>query len=270
MKKFKCLLLVLGLLSVAHAHSKEEGVETVVWDKAPISITIPLNQERRTDFPVEVDLYIPREIASYINATVTKEGSVFWRANDSFDKTRMMVEDKSGNTQWIIDINASKEAPTHPLSIVDSRVLTPPTTDIEPTNHTSSASGSIDYVDEVQFIQLMARQFYGPERLSHLPPMVTGSKTKPLEIKLHFEPNIKTVIRGRWQTNSPLGSLYGTAIEVTNTSNLPVTPDPNDLLARPLMMGVQNSMLASYGSYPDDVTYWYIVTDRAFEEVFSQ
>lgn len=277
----KSIHTYLVLLLSVYFHSEvtaspNDQIETIIWKNAPISIAIPVGKERTTSFPVPIDAYIPTDIADVAHATITKDGSIFWKADTEFEKYRVMIEDLTGNSQWIVDLSASRDAPSHPLKIIDDQHHSTATT-IDPNEDKNSdfrsSAGSdpiLNTIDEVELIRLMARQFYGPERLSNLPPNVSGSKIQPKPVKIHFDTNIKTVIRGRWQTSSLLGTLYGTAIEVTNISELAITPDPNDLIATPLTMGVQNTYLDSAGKYPDDLTYWYIVTDRSLEEVFSQ
>src|SRR3990167_7347104 len=125
MKTFRQLLMgvlvALFLLNPSYAELPA-NIETLVWNRAPLRIALPVNQERRVDFPVEVVAYIPDAIADKLTLTATLEGSLFWRATAAFKTERMIVTDKSGRVQWLLDVSADPQAPRHTLVIRDSRV----------------------------------------------------------------------------------------------------------------------------------------------------
>lgn len=274
--KMKCLCLLMMPLTiiVTPLVRASTTTETLVWNRAPLRILLPVNEERRMDFPVEVVAYVPDTLDGKLVATATLEGSVFWRANATFDTTRLIVTDKSGHIQWLLDVSADPKAPRHTLAIQDSRVAGQ---DASPQS-TSSASMTTDsplslldplqtVVDEVDLIQIAARQFYGPSRLAALPPGVTGARVTDDPVDIYRGGGLTSVIKGQWRATTPWeGALYVTAVMVTNQSPQEVRPDPRRVKGRLSAIAMQHAWLAPAGQFPHDTTIWYLVSDQPLRE----
>lgn len=272
---------IIALLSFPFLVQAEEistppqGPETIVWDRAPLRITLPVNQERRVDFPVEIEVNIPMTLSTVLEVTPTQEGSVFFRAKEVFTTERLMLTDKTGQHQWLVDISAEKNAPGHVLVIHDSRLQRTDSAlkdDIENAQTSVSAQHSLldtmNY-DEVDLIRVVARQFYGPSRLAQLPPGISGAPATAHQVSLYHGNELQTEVKGAWRAPSYGGVLYVTAIEVRNLSSREVRPDPRRVKGRLLAMSAQHHWLAPKGHFPEDTTLWYLVTDRPLQEVLS-
>lgn len=263
-------VLVVGLVLMLNRSvwAESSPSETIVWDRSPIQIALPLNQERRVDFPVEVEVYLPEVIADKVSVTATLEGSVFWHAKQAFKAERIIVTDKAGRVQWLLDVSADAKSPQRTLVIQDNRLSGSPSTvqqrgdqgDADPENYQDLG------VDEVDLIQLAARQFYGPSRLSTLPPGVTGGLADGGPVDLYRAAGLEMVIQGAWQAQSAEGGLYVTAIRVSNKSHYEVRPDPRNVRGELLAIAAQHGWLAPAGQFPYDTTIWYLVTDRPLQE----
>lgn len=251
-----------------------EKMETLVWNRAPLRMALPVNAERRTDFPVEVDVFVPEAVADKVQVTATPEGSVFWKANAAFKMERMLVADKSGRIQWLMDISAESKAPQHPLLIRDSRVGSTGSSVQSQVEQSQGQSGTQPGVtetllDEVDLVRVAARQFYGPSRLAELPPGVSSASFSSGPLALYRGAELDTVVKGAWRAASYEGELFVTAVQVTNRSRSEVRPDPRRVRGKLLAMAAQHSWLAPAGQFPLDTTLWYLVTDRPLPEVMA-
>lgn len=274
---YRCLIALFSavvsvFLNPAYAETNAK-IETLVWNRAPIRIALPVDQERRVDFPVEVVAYVPDAIADKLTLTATLEGSLFWRATAAFNTERMIITDKGGRVQWLLDISADAKAPQHTLVIRDSRVNSESGNSLELIGHDQTESPMAFNVkhmlDEVDLIKLAARQFYGPSRLAELPPGVSGAVVAGEVVDIYRGTGLSSVIKGQWRTSSIDGELYVTAILVTNQSPLEVRPDPRRVRGNLSAIAMQHAWLAPAGRYPHDTTVWYLVSERPLQEVMT-
>lgn len=266
-------VVISGLTPYAVATEQPtEKLETLVWNRAPFRMALPVNTERRTDFPVEVDVFVPDAVANKVQISATPEGSVFWKANAAFKTERMLVADKSGRIQWLMDISAEAKAPQHPLMIRDSRVGSTGSSVQSQVEQSQGQSGpqlgvTETLLDEVDLVKVAARQFYGPSRLAELPPGVSNASFSGGPLALYHGAELDVVVKGAWRAVSYEGELFVTAVQVTNKSRSEVRPDPRRVRGNLLAMAAQHSWLAPAGQFPHDTTLWYLVTDRPLQEV---
>jgi len=277
MKTFRQLLMgvlvALFLLNPSYAELPA-NIETLVWNRAPLRIALPVNQERRVDFPVEVVAYIPDAIADKLTLTATLEGSLFWRATAAFKTERMIVTDKSGRVQWLLDVSADPKAPRHTLVIRDSRVQLEASNALSHIGHDQTDSptmtlGAEHMLDEVDLIKVAARQFYGPSRLAALPTGVSGALVPDEAVDIYRGGGLSTVIKGQWRASSWDGELYVTAVLVSNLSSMEARPDPRRVKGDLNAIAMQHAWLAPAGRFPHDTTVWYLVSNRPIQEVLA-
>ncbi len=268
------LLLMLASQWLAGIATAAEDAETLVWNRAPLRVALPVNAERRIDYPVEVDVFVPDAVADKVHVTATPEGSVFWKANAAFKTERMMVTDKTGRIQWLMDISADAKAPANPLTLHDSRVGASGSSVQSQVEQAQTDTPSLHgmgehWLDEVDLVRIAARQFYGPSRLAELPPGVSSASFASGPVAVYRGSELDTVVKGAWRAPSYEGELFVTAIQVTNKSRFEVRPDPRRLRVNLLAMAAQHSWLAPAGQYPHDTTLWYLVSDRPLQEVVA-
>lgn len=271
---FAVFIMIASFLlhSLAYAEASS-SVETLVWNRAPLRIALPVGQERRVDFPVEVVAYVPDAIADKLTLTATLEGSLFWRATAAFKTERMIVTDKSGRVQWLLDVSAEPKAPQHTLVIRDSRVLSETGNSLQQIGQDQTESpmafSAEHTLDEVDLIKVAARQFYGPSRLAVLPPGVSGAMVSDEVVDIYRGGGLSSVIKGQWRTSSVEGELYVTAVLVANQSPLEMRPDPRRVKGNLKAIAMQHAWLAPAGRYPHDTTVWYLVSERPLQEVMT-
>ena len=218
--------------------------------------------------------FVPDAVADKLQVTATPEGSVFWKATATFKTERMMVADKSGRIQWLMDISAEEKAPENPLMIRDSRVVgigSSVQSQVEQSQHPSDIQPGMNetLLDEVDLVRVAARQFYGPSRLAELPPGVSSASFASGPLALYRGTDLDVVVKGAWRAASYEGELFVTAVQVTNKSRSEVRPDPRRVRGSLLAMAAQHSWLAPAGQFPHDTTLWYLVTDRPLQEVMA-
>lgn len=265
----------MSLSSVALAEAEtRSGMETLVWNRAPLRIALPVNQDRRVDFPCEVVAYVPDAVADKLTITATLEGSLFWRATAAFKTERMIVTDKSGRIQWLLDVSADPKAPQHTLVIRDSRVPQSDRDSLTQIGHDQTVSSAMaldtgQLLDEVDLIKVAARQFYGPSRLAVLPPGVSGAMVPDEAVDIYRGGGLSTVIKGQWRVSSWEGELYVTAVLVSNRSMLEARPDPRRVKGNLSAIAMQHAWLAPAGRYPQDTTVWYLVSERPLQEMMT-
>lgn len=252
----------------------DTGVETVVWDRNPIRIHLPVGSERRIDFPVEVKINIPNDLVDLLRVTPTKEGTVFFKADADFDTNRLIAFDLQGENQYLLDVSASRDAPKNPISIYDSRIASSTQVVAKVTADQEAVSAGLQrdavFYDEVDMVRVASRQFYGPSRLATLPPGFGSAKAPSEKVQIYTGENLVTNVKASWRAPTYGGHLYVTAVEVRNHSSHEVRPDPRRISARLTAMTPQHAWLAPAGNYPYDMTMWYLVSDRPFGEVLRK
>lgn len=258
---FGLMAVFLTLKIQAQTHSPE--TETMLWDRTPIALALPVNQERRVDFPVAVEVHLPEALLDQLTLTLTPEGSVYWRAKTAFPLTRCLVADKSGRWQWLLDVSATDSAPVHPLAIADGRVSEASVTG---ENSSDAANG---FYDEVDLMRMAAQQFYGPRRLAQALPGVQRVPISAMDITLYSGGELETVVKAAWRAPIAGGHLFVTVVQVANKTAQELRPDPRRLRGHLIAMAAQRHWLAPAGQVPNDVTHWYLVTDRSLAEALQ-
>ncbi len=205
-------LVALSLTTQVEA----ESVQHIVWDKTPIAITLPIDQERMISFPSEVKFgYDLTKLPSKTLSVVNNNHTLYLTAHKGFDAepARILLTD-SGKIM-LLTLAANQTGSDTPLSIL-----------LEKPHHDQSNSGvgeqsSIAPDDSyVTLVRFAAQQLYAPERLLTQPlnihriPMQT-QKTAPLLLDGSITAN--PLISWRNADN------YVTAVEVYNTQKVLLT-----------------------------------------------
>ena len=209
-KSITLFMLICTPLAMASA------AEHLVWDRTPIRITLPLNQERLIRFPLAVRI-VDSELDEKV-AVMKAQDALYFNAHTSFANKRLVVQLMPYGEAIILSLSASEKVVTAtPIEIVMAESNEPdkptdvPSTDINPITLTRFAIQSL----------------YSPERLLVTPPEITRT---PMQTHRHI-----TLVYGASIAAKPLLSwhandLYVTAIELKNELNKQVIIDPRQLL----------------------------------------
>ena len=206
-----CALMLICIKSMFAA-----PVEHVVWDKTPIRITLPLNQERLIRFPSAISI-VDSDLDEQVGMMKIQD-ALYFDAHTAFTNKRLVVQLMPNGEAIVLNITASKEAVNAtPIEVV----MGEHENDDQPDPTTSSD------MNAVTLTRFAIQSLYSPERLLVTPSEITRT---PMQTHRHI-----TFVYGASITAKPLISwhandLYVTAIELKNDLNKSVIIDPRQLL----------------------------------------
>ncbi len=216
---FWCLLLLTGTL---HAQS----VEHAVWDKTPIRITLPLNEERLIRFPLAVSI-VDSELDDESAGVMKAQDALYLNAHKAFTNKRLVVQLMPNGEAIILSVSASSESTNAtPIEVVMA--------DNEPHPDESSYPHALPQdvsqntqINPVSLTRFAIQSLYSPARLLVNPP---GVSRTPMRTHRNI-----TLVYGASMTASPLISwrgadVYVTAVELKNQLNKRVVVNPQMLL----------------------------------------
>lgn len=222
-----CLLLMTSIL---HAQS----VEHVVWDKTPIRITLPLNEERLIRFPLAVSV-VDSELDDS-TGVMKAQDMLYLNAHQAFTNKRLVVQLMPNGEAIILSLSASSEANnTTPIEVVmadnesqrdelpDGNSPVSEGVSQEIPQDTSQNS----MINPVSLTRFAIQSLYSPARLLVNPP---GVSRTPMRTHRHI-----TLVYGASMTANPLISwrgadVYVTAVELKNQLNKTMVISPQMLL----------------------------------------
>lgn len=251
--------LLFLLIAVCAQAQESMEVEHIVWDKTPIKLTLPVGKERRIDFPVPIKLEAP---AVVVNASkpiqIREDGSVYWTATQVFKPERVKAITFTGYS-YFLDVEARKDAPSHPLVVVDDRVPV----DQDEKQTMIERHRSYDY-DDVDLARFAAQNVYAPMRLIKPLPGVTRIPVVERDYPLYRGADLTLEPLAQWRSPT-IPTRYVTAVRVTSNALHESVFDPRQLRGAWLSATAQHPVVHPAGS-DGDTTTWYLVSARPFEE----
>lgn len=191
-------------------------VEHVVWDKTPIRIILPLNQERLIRFPLAVSI-VDSELENNVGVMKIQD-ALYFNAHEAFTNKRLIVQLMPYGEAIVLTLSAKEDAnDITPIEVVMAE-------NDEADKPAVAKSADINAVTLTRF---GIQSLYSPERLLVTPPAITRT---PMQTHRHI-----TLVYGANITANPLISwhaddLYVTAIELKNELKKTITIDPRQLL----------------------------------------
>lgn len=205
MKHIKLALFALGFAVMHLSYALQS--EHLLWEKVPLTIELPLNQERLVQFPQTIKV-IDQQLSTHLDILKVK-GSLYLKAKESFKESRLIVQLLPEGEVIILNLNANEKAiNTTPIEILID--------DPKATHHAESSQ--YEY-NAIQLTRFAIHALYSPERVREIPegiyrtPMQTN-KTIPLFYSASIEAHPLASWRG--------GNLYVTAVDLKNLLNKPV------------------------------------------------
>ncbi|MEQ1636819.1 MAG: TIGR03749 family integrating conjugative element protein [Methylococcales bacterium] len=258
------------------------AVERILWDKTPIAIQLGVGNERMVSFPGTVRLGIPNSVTPLLR-TQSQNGTVYWLASAPFEATRIQVQDVKSGQFYLVDLfatgsfnnNTRLEIINPTAEPVPSDLNTPAVPELlavnpdinpapvvqEPQPGRKKSSPAADYLTLTRYA---AQQLYAPARLLKTPQGI-----QPAPFNTEASDNL---VRGGELLAEPVaawrkGTLYVTAVKLTNRSAQPITLDPRLIRGQWRTATFQHAHLGP--KFRDDnVTALYLVSDRPFQEVY--
>lgn len=246
-----------------------EPAEHLVWNKAPLAVTLPVGRERLAMFPVPVRVGFPPELGADALRTQIVGGTVYWTALKEFPPQRVQVQAASGNV-YLLDLAAGKSGQATPLEIVlpeqaAAAQPVPGLAGLPPAAPAPAEPPPPKEQDYATLIRLAAQQMYAPARLHRLPEDVHpapagGAATTRL-------------LRGGAVEASPLaawrsGALHVTAVKLRNLDAGEAVLDPLRLRGNWLAAAFQHARLAGRGDLRD-TSAAYLVSGQPYAEALD-
>ncbi|PIQ43248.1 MAG: TIGR03749 family integrating conjugative element protein [Gammaproteobacteria bacterium CG11_big_fil_rev_8_21_14_0_20_46_22] len=203
-------------LNTANTITANSSDEHIVWQRAPIKITLPVGKERFVSFPNEVQFgyntnLLPPEVMRVENDNQT----LYLFAKKPFSTERTEAKLASGEI-ILLDINAKKAAPDNPVDIV-----LPKKENNETAQSNDQASQSS--VNTVSLTRYAIQRLYAPQRLLKQSMQISRF---PMEtehvVPLFYDGSASAMPLASWRG----GNLYVTALLVKNLLKQPLRLDP--------------------------------------------
>ncbi len=244
--KYFFMLFLIGMTS-----SYAGEVEHVLWDKTPIQLSLPLNQERMIRFPLNINL-IDSELDQ--NVSVLKvQDALYLNAHDVFNNKRMVVQLMPEGEVIILNLSASK----------DTHTITPVQIIMEEKNDKTTESSSPDAnLNAITLTRFAIQSLYSPERLLVIPAGVTRT---PMQTERHINLMYGASVQAKPLISWRGGDLYITAIEFKNILNHEISLNAERLMGQfqTAVFYPSNTLKARTQA---DTTTLFVITDKPFNE----
>ncbi|NDH67875.1 MAG: TIGR03749 family integrating conjugative element protein [Gammaproteobacteria bacterium] len=208
--KIKCLILLSILCHCAFSQTALH----LAWDKSPIQISLPLNQDRLIHFPKAISI-VDSELS---DVSVMKiQDALYLNAHFAFANKRLVVQMMPQGEAIVINLSANPESvDTTPIEII-----------INEASENPEVTEQSFEINPITLTRFAIQSLFSPERLLVTPPSVTRVPMQTSRY-IHFMNSASVTARPliSWQANG----LYVTAIELKNDLNKPVEINPTQFL----------------------------------------
>ncbi len=268
-KRIGLLCFLVGLSNALMAQS----VEHVVWDRTPIRITLPLNEERLIRFPLAVNIVDSELDAS--TSVMKAQDIVYLNAHKPFKNKRLVVQLMPEGEAIILSLSSSAESSNAtPIKVVMADNDVPNTTvDAAPNDSVSASEDSPQntttsersQINPVSLTRFAIQSLYAPARLLVTPE---GVGRTPMRTNRNI-----TLVLGASVTATPLISwkgedVYVTAIELKNQLNKALIVKPHMLLGDwQTVAFYPTNTLGARGNH--DVTTVFVTSSKPFGEALD-
>ena len=259
MKKFNRLCLVVCVILLSQAGFALNAAH-VVWDKSPIALNLPLNQERTVLFPRPVKI-VSNELVGF--AVIQKSADTFYiKALKPFHQKSVLLQLMPQGDVIKLSVSANEKFnDTQALQIT-----------LEEDSHQGqtpnqvNVQGGID-LNTITLTRFAIQSLFAPARVLEVPQ---GVARVPMQ-------TTKTVnlVYGGGVIAKPLISWGGngltvTAVQLKNVLSKPVVLDPRNLLGLwETATFYPTNKLASRGKAQDTTTV-FLVSTRSFGDAVKQ
>lgn len=247
----------LSLLALPTMAEESETVltpERVVWRRTPIAITLTVGQERLVHFDDSVSVGLPSSLTSVLRSQ-SINGTVYWLAQQPFERTRVMVRSESGGPLYVLDLTA-QEAPANSAPLPDVHVMLDQLDDDTGGKGADASAHELSW-GYVALTRFAAQQLYAPARLISTPRGVVKVPVSDQPVDLVRGRPVRAELLASWKA----GALYVTAVQLRNQSTRPIVLDPRELRGRWLAATFQHNRLLAAGDEAD-TTVVYVLSHQ--------
>ncbi len=266
-KKLLCtVLMAISMNEVTFAASltdfdkSQSSDEHIVWQRAPIDITLSVGRERFISFPSEVQFgYDSQRLPSSVLRVENDHRTLYLLAKQPFDTERAEAKLSDGEI-ILLDINARPEADDTPIDIV---------LPVHQGNRSVSENNvNSDTLNYVSLLRYAIQQLYAPETLLTESSVITRFPMSTRHVVPLLSDDSATVMpMASWRG----GDVYVTALFVKNLLHQPLPLDPRLLCGNwKAASFYPQSTLASQGSPLNrDATTVFLISERPFSQAMQ-
>jgi integrating conjugative element protein (TIGR03749 family) len=271
----KCLsaqsLFVLALALCPGFIPSGQAVEILRWQRLPLAVPLVVGQERIVFVDRNVRVGVPGSVGERLRIQ-SAGGTLYLRANDVIEPTRLQLQDVESGALILLDIAAEPardgQAPLEPVRIVEEETSRQTSQTSQTSQHHGQADSSTDkfFIPpasrretplSVVLIRYAAQNLYAPLRT--VEPVagigrVNVRRDLALETLLPILP-----VRASALTAWRLDDEWVTAIRLTNTKAYWLDLDPRALQGDFVAASFQHPALGPAGQ-SSDTTVLYLVT----------
>ena len=137
--------LILACLASAVLAGDALAVEIMHWERRPLEIPLPVDEERIVTLDRNVRVGLPPALANPEVLRVQSAGGVLYlKAFEAFETQRVRVQDVESGDVLLLDLSAREGASSEEILVVDSREASPARASASrsPSGSTSGSSGA--------------------------------------------------------------------------------------------------------------------------------
>lgn len=254
---FAAYLLTAAAASFANAQLLDK---TVLWQRGPIKITLPVGKERFVTFPNEVKFgyntaFLPSSVFSVENDNRT----LYLLAKRPFQTQRVEAELASGEI-ILLDIRAELNVNDNPVDIELPHVQNNGSP-----NASRANSANLNYAGLVRYA---AQQLYAPERLLRSSFSITRFPMGTDHVvPLFYDSSAIAMPLASWRG----GDLYVTALTVKNLLNQSLQLNSNLLCGdwKAASFFPQTTISAKGAKLNKDTTTLFLISSRPFSKAIK-
>jgi integrating conjugative element protein (TIGR03749 family) len=216
------VLVMLMFFSRAKADTEPSHL---LWEKAPLQITLPIGKERWVSFPEAVEVINQDAQLTYDKLTLTNDaGTVYFKAHKAFLPSRLLVHLLQSGTVVLIDVSAAENADDTPL-----QVLVPRLSDVDAVHNNTNPveiDNAASEATPIELIRYVISQIYPSIQESERPSDIHRVPLRsPKHVVLFYEANTTAAPLASWRS----GDWYVTAVLIQNTLDKKITLDPRHI-----------------------------------------
>jgi integrating conjugative element protein (TIGR03749 family) len=252
MRRFKWLL-ILALISTT---TFAANTEHVVWDKTPIHLTLPLNQERLVRFPQAVHV-IENEAGDKVSVLKVQD-AIYLKAREPLNNQRLLLQLMPQGEVIILSLSADdKITITEPVEVLLEKT--------DSTPQTPEVKNNPD-LNAITLTRFAIQSLYAPERLLVVP---AGVSRTPMQTRRNIH-----LMYGATVSAHPLlswhgGDFYVTAVELENQLKQEVILDPRQILGNWQTATFYPTNTLTGRGHSHNTTTVFLVSDRPFNEALQ-
>lgn len=237
------------------------GDETIVWERAPIEVSLPIGKERFLSFPSSVQLgYDKNRLPDSVLRVENDHQTLYLMARKSFPVTRVEVKLATGDI-ILMDVSSVESDDDNPIDVVLPKTVQ--NSDVS----TDTSQGSYD-LDYVKLTRYAIAELYAPTRLLTDSSAITRFPMQTTHVvPLFYDGSVSVMPLASWRSSNN----YVTALLVKNRLNQSLRLDPRLLCGSwKAATFFPQETLASQGTpINKDTSTLFVVSDRPFSEAMS-